>query len=70
MLKYQLLRISNMFPHVENHANLQGLTLADSSLGSTYKIDALIGADKHYNFIVGDIVKDSAGPVMTKSKLG
>ena len=55
---------------VGNHAHLRGLTLADNSLGSSCKIDVLIGADKYYDFIVGDIVKGSAGPVATKSKLG
>ena len=33
-------------------------------------IDVLIGADKYYTFIVGDIVKGIAGPVATKSMLG
>ena len=55
---------------IGNHAHLRGLTLADSSLGSNGKIDVLIGADRYYDFIVGDIVKGSAGPVATKSKLG
>ena len=53
-----------------NHAHLRGLSLADSSLGSNGKIDVLIGADRYYDFIVGDIVRGSAGPVATKSKLG
>ena len=36
---------------VGNHAHLRGLTLADSRIGRSSKIDVLIGADRYYDFI-------------------
>ena len=53
------------YPHI------QGLQLADSfSNGSDREIGLLIGADYYQDFVTGDIIKGSAGPIATSSKLG
>ena len=53
------------------YPHLQGLQLADSfSSPSDREIGLLIGADYYHEFVTGDIIKGSAGPVATSSKLG
>ena len=55
---------------VSDYPHLRGLHFADSVEASEKHIDLLIGADYYYEFITGDIVKGSSGPVAVKSKLG
>ena len=53
------------------YPHLQGLQLADSfSSTSDREIGLLIGADYYHEFVTGDIIKGSAGPVATSSKVG
>ena len=55
---------------IKAYPHLQGLQLADNFNSSDREIDLLIGADYYHEFVTGDIIKGSAGPVATSSKLG
>ena len=55
---------------VSDYPHLHSLHFADSVEASEKHIDLLIGADYFYEFITGDIVKGSSGPVAVKGKLG
>ena len=63
---------SPMAMHIDIKAyrHLQGLQLAESFNSSDREIDLLISADYYHEFVTGDIIKGSAGPVATSSKLG
>lgn len=56
---------------LSDYPHLQGLKLADASLGNRSKrIDVLIGADSYYDLVTGDVRKGNSGPVAVSSKLG
>ena len=59
--------------HVEikDYPHLQGLSLANNfPSNSDNDIGILIGANHYFDFVTGDIVKGSSGPVAIASKLG
>ena len=59
--------------HVEikEYPHLQGLSLANNFASDSDKdIGILIGANHYFDFVTGDIVKGSSGPVAIASKLG
>ena len=55
---------------VGNYAHLRGLNIADSVDGELKQIDMLIGADFYHDFVLGEVIKGSSGPVAIRSKLG
>ena len=56
----------------ENYKHLKGLELADFDPNSNgdKTIDILIGADFYWEFVTGEVVQASNGPVTVSSKLG
>ena len=56
----------------ENYKHLQGLELVDFDPNSNgdKTIDILIGADFYWEFVTGEVVQASNGPVAVSSKLG
>jgi len=59
--------------HVEikDYPHLQGLSLANNVASDSDKdIGILIGANHYFDFVTGDTVKGSSGPVAIASKLG
>lgn len=55
---------------INNYPHLQGLQLADTFSNSDKHIGLLIGADHYHDIVTGEVIKGSAGPTATYSKLG
>ena len=52
-------------------SHMQGLQFADNIMGSADdNIDILLGADKYYDIVIGDIIRGEQGSVAIKNKLG
>ena len=55
---------------ISDYPHLRGLQLADNVASPRKRIDLLIGADHFYEFVSGEVIKGSSGPVAIKSNLG
>ena len=56
---------------IKDYPHLQGLRFADNFDSDSDKdIGILVGANYYYDFVTGDIIKGSSGPVAIASKLG
>ena len=55
---------------ISSYPHLQDLLLADVCDKPKGEVDVLIGSNYYWNFVTGDIVKSSEGPVAVDSKLG
>ena len=55
---------------VENYPHLKSLKLADDFDKENTGIDILIGSDYYWEFMTGNVIKGSSGPVAVESKFG
>ena len=55
---------------VSDYPHLRRLKLADSVDSNARRVQLLIGADHYYDFVTGDVIKGTSGPVAVSSKLG
>ena len=58
--------------HAENYKHLKDLELTDFDLNSNGDkiIDSLVGTDLYWEFVTGEVVQASNGPMAASSKLG
>ena len=55
---------------IRDHVHLAGLKLADSCNHNDKDIGILIGTNYYFDFVTGDTIKGSYGPIAVSSKLG
>ena len=55
---------------VDNYPLLQGLQLADECDQLQRDVDVLVGSNRYWNIVTGDIVRAQGGPTVVSSKLG